>query len=154
MADRDGNDAIRLNMSKAIDLLGGKDVIGRLYCDETGPGHAGRKFLDAVSLLRSHGDIVIARRDIGTSYHLAVVVDDAEQGITHVARGEDLVGVTAVHRLLQELLGLPVPVWNHHPLLRDRFGKRLAKRHDSESLRSYREAGHSAADIRGIAGLA
>ncbi len=153
MSSQTGNDAIRLNMSKAINVLGGKEAVGRLCWDETGPGHAGRKCLDADSLLYSHGDIVIARRDIGTSYHLAVVVDDADQGITNVTRGEDLVGVTAVHRLLQELLGLPVPIWNHHRLLRDRFGKRLAKRHDSESLRSYRATGNSVAEIRRIAGL-
>jgi glutamyl-Q tRNA(Asp) synthetase len=85
-------------------------------------------------------DIVIARKDIGVSYHLAVVVDDAEQGITHVIRGEDLKDSTSIHRLLQALLGLPAPIYIHHPLLRDMEGERLAKRHGAPTLRSLREA--------------
>lgn len=87
------------------------------------------------------GDVVLARKDIGCAYHLAVVVDDAYQQITHVTRGEDLLPSTHVHRLLQVLLGLPEPVYLHHPLVLDDQGKRLAKRHDALSISALREAG-------------
>lgn len=87
------------------------------------------------------GDVVLARKDIGTAYHLAVVVDDAFQQITHVTRGEDLLSSTHVHRLLQALLGLPEPVYLHHPLVLDEQGKRLAKRHDALSIAAMRESG-------------
>jgi glutamyl-Q tRNA(Asp) synthetase len=87
------------------------------------------------------GDVVLARKDIGTAYHLAVVMDDAFQEITHVTRGEDLLPSTHVHRLLQELLGLPQPVYLHHPLLLDDEGKRLAKRHDALAIAALRDAG-------------
>ncbi|HBJ87841.1 MAG TPA: tRNA glutamyl-Q(34) synthetase GluQRS [Verrucomicrobiales bacterium] len=87
------------------------------------------------------GDVVLARKDTPASYHLAVVVDDALQGITLVTRGEDLLEATHLHRLLQELLGLPVPEWYHHRLITDETGKRLAKRDDAHSLRSLRAAG-------------
>lgn len=93
------------------------------------------------------GDVVLARKDIGTAYHLAVVVDDAFQEITHVTRGEDLLHSTHVHRLLQELLGLPEPVYLHHPLVLDEKGKRLAKRHDALSIASMRGAGISSGEI-------
>ncbi len=94
------------------------------------------------------GDAVIVRKDIGTSYHLAVVVDDALQGVTEIVRGEDLLEATHLHRVLQELLGLPVPVYHHHPLLTDEAGRRLAKRDRSATLRSLREAGTSPAELR------
>ena len=87
------------------------------------------------------GDVVLARKDIGTAYHLAVVVDDAFQEITHVTRGEDLLASTHVHRLLQALLGLPEPLYLHHPLMLDEKGNRLAKRHDSLSVAALRESG-------------
>lgn len=87
------------------------------------------------------GDVVLARKDTPASYHLAVVVDDALQGITLVTRGVDLLEATHLHRLLQELLGLPVPEWHHHRLITDENGKRLAKRDDARSLRSLRAAG-------------
>lgn len=93
------------------------------------------------------GDVVLARKDIGTAYHLAVVVDDAFQGITHVTRGEDLLGSTHVHRLLQTLLGLTEPVYLHHALMLDASGKRLAKRHDSLSIATLREQGTNTAEI-------
>ena len=79
--------------------------------------------------------MVLARRDIGAAYHLAVVVDDAHQGVTHVVRGEDLWEATPLHRLLQALLGLPAPVWHHHRLIRDAAGRRLAKRDDARVAR-------------------
>lgn len=87
------------------------------------------------------GDVVLARKDIGVAYHLAVVVDDDFQHITHVTRGEDLLSSTHVHRLLQQLLGLPEPVYLHHPLVLDENGKRLAKRHDALSIEAMRLSG-------------
>lgn len=89
------------------------------------------------------GDVVLARKDIGNSYHLAVVVDDAHQGITHVTRGEDLLASTHVHRLLQSLLDLPEPQYLHHRLITDEKGKRLATRDKARSIRSLREAGRT-----------
>ncbi|HWB02978.1 MAG TPA: tRNA glutamyl-Q(34) synthetase GluQRS [Verrucomicrobiales bacterium] len=98
------------------------------------------------------GDVVIARKDIMTSYHLAVTVDDAAQNITVVTRGEDLLPSTHVHRLLQALLDLPVPVWRHHKLICDETGRRLAKRDDARSLRSLRLEGCSRTDIARLIG--
>jgi glutamyl-Q tRNA(Asp) synthetase len=89
------------------------------------------------------GDVVLARKDIGIAYHLAVVVDDAFQEITHVTRGEDLLPATHVHRLLQAILELPEPIYLHHPLVLDGQGKRLAKRHDSLAIATLRQAGES-----------
>ena len=88
-----------------------------------------------------HGDIVIARKDAGTSYHLAATLDDAAQGITHVVRGQDLFIATHIHRLLQALLGLPTPTYHHHRLIIGRDGTRLAKRKASPTLAAMREAG-------------
>jgi glutamyl-Q tRNA(Asp) synthetase len=140
--------AIRLDMGRALDRLGGMPA----FC-ETGPEHAGIHHLDAAALVAGTGDIVLARRDIGTSYHLAVVVDDAAQGITHVVRGGDLFEATPIHRLLQALLGLPVPVWHHHRLIRDESGRRLAKRDDARALARFRAEGATPADIRRRIGL-
>ena len=99
-------------------------------------------------VMAEFGGCVLARRDIGISYHLAVVLDDAFQGITHVTRGEDLFEQTKLHVVLQGLLGLPTPVYHHHKLIRDAGGKRLAKRDDAVALRALREAGASAEDVR------
>lgn len=93
------------------------------------------------------GDVVLARKDIGTAYHLAVVVDDAFQNITHVTRGEDLLSSTHVHRLLQFLLELPEPLYLHHELMLDEDGKRLAKRNDSLAVATLRERGISPAEV-------
>lgn len=93
------------------------------------------------------GDVVLARKDIGTAYHLAVVVDDAFQQITHVTRGEDLLSSTHVHRLLQAILGFSEPAYLHHPLVLDESGKRLAKRNDSRSIQTFRQNGLSPADV-------
>ncbi len=89
----------------------------------------------------SLGDVVLARKDVATSYHLAVVVDDAAQGVTDVVRGVDLFHATHVHRLLQSLLGLPTPAYHHHPLLTDADGNRLAKRDGAPTLAAMRERG-------------
>lgn len=89
------------------------------------------------------GDVVLARKEFPASYHLCVVVDDAEQGVTHVTRGEDLFDATHIHRAIQGVLGLPVPIYCHHGLLRDNAGKRLAKRDGARSLASLRAAGYT-----------
>ena len=99
------------------------------------------------------GDVVLARKDTPTSYHLAVTVDDHIQGITLVTRGEDLLEASHVHRLLQALLGFGTPEYRHHGLLTDDTGQRLAKRHDSLSIQSLRERGRTAAEVRAMAGF-
>jgi len=93
------------------------------------------------------GDVVLARKDIGTAYHLAVVVDDAYQQISHVTRGEDLLPSTHVQRLLQALLGLAEPLYLHHPLVLDEQGRRLAKRHDALAIAALRQGGMAAAAV-------
>ncbi|MGH6931002.1 MAG: tRNA glutamyl-Q(34) synthetase GluQRS [Dongiaceae bacterium] len=98
-------------------------------------------------------DVVLARKDIAASYHLAVTVDDDLQGVTLVTRGQDLFEATHIHRLLQALLGLAEPEYHHHALLADDRGRRLAKRDDARSLRALRDAGHSPAEIRAMAGF-
>jgi len=99
------------------------------------------------------GDVVLARKDTPTSYHLSVVVDDARQGITDVLRGRDLYHATSVHRLLQELLGLDQPVYRHHRLVLGEDGRKLSKSNSDTSIRSLREAGMSHAGLRGRIGL-
>jgi glutamyl-Q tRNA(Asp) synthetase len=94
------------------------------------------------------GDVVLARKDVPISYHLAVTVDDALQGVTLVTRGRDLLAATHVHRLLQALLALPVPDYHHHRLLTDETGLRLAKRADAASLATLRAQGTDPADLR------
>jgi glutamyl-Q tRNA(Asp) synthetase len=116
----------------------------------TGPlgwhdAHAGGQQADP----RAGGDIVVARRDVGTAYALAVVIDDAAQGVTDVVRGIDLFAATHVQRLLQALLGLPTPRYHHHPLVLGADGRRLAKRDASQTVRALREAGAAPADIIG-----
>jgi glutamyl-Q tRNA(Asp) synthetase len=95
-----------------------------------------------------HGDVVIARRDVPTSYHLSVTLDDAIQGVTLVTRGADLMPATHIHRLLQAVLDLPAPDYRHHSLLTDAGGKRLAKRDGAQALASLREKGADPAEIR------
>jgi glutamyl-Q tRNA(Asp) synthetase len=96
----------------------------------------------------------LARKETPTSYHLSVVVDDAMQGVTHVVRGEDLFAATSVHRLLQELLDLPLPVYHHHRLILDGEGRKLAKSTGSTGLRELRGRGVTPHDVRRIIGLA
>ncbi len=99
------------------------------------------------------GDVVLARKDVPTSYHLAVVVDDAAQGVTLVSRGEDLLPATHVHRILQAALGLPEPAYAHHRLLTDAAGRRLAKRDRSLTIEALRRAGRSPHEVRRMAGM-
>jgi glutamyl-Q tRNA(Asp) synthetase len=151
MTDRHPNDAIRLDMRRALGLVGGTERVSWM---ETGPEAAGLRQPTVGHLVERIGDIVLARRDIATAaYHLAVVVDDARQGITEVTRGIDLFEATDVHVLLQRLLQLPTPTYHHHRLIRDEHGKRLAKRDDARSIRSYRAERATPADIRRMVGL-
>ncbi len=148
--------AIRLHVGRAIAALGGDAAVRRLAFTELAAGDRGERgeiALDPDLLRHGIGDIVLARRDIGTSYHVAVVVDDAAQGVTHVTRGCDLFPATPIHRLLQALLGLPVPLYRHHRLIRDEAGKRLAKRDDARAIRTYREAGWTREDVMHAVGI-
>jgi len=99
------------------------------------------------------GDVIIARKETPTSYHLAVVVDDALQGVTEVVRGQDLFWSTSVHRLLQQLLELPQPAYRHHRLIRDAAGQKLSKSTEATGLRELRAAGVSPAEVRRRVGL-
>lgn len=146
MADRQDGDAIRLNMTAAIASIKDFDELGFA---EIGL-EAGWKTLNAAYLIENCGDIVLARKDIGTSYHVAVVVDDAAQSITHVTRGFDMAPATPIHCLLQHLLRLPRPTYRHHRLIRDNHGQRLAKRHDALAIRTLREQGKSPQDVRDL----
>jgi len=130
--------AWRMSLEAAARRLGGFD--GLAFVDE----HQG--VVQARPELG--GDVVLARKDVGVAYHLAVVCDDALQGITHVIRGADLFEATHVQRLLQALLGLPTPIYRHHPLLVGPDGKRFAKRDRAETLRSLRDGGMDAAELR------
>jgi glutamyl-Q tRNA(Asp) synthetase len=138
----DRDHALRLDLEKAMSLAG-RDLVWEDLAH-------GRFTADPASL----GDVVLARKDTPTSYHLAVVVDDAAQRITLVTRGEDLLEATHLHRVLQALLGLPTPRWMHHRLITDEHGKRLAKRDDARSLRSLRGQGWTPERVRRELGFA
>lgn len=140
--------AYRLDMEKTLAAL---DEMPRFI--ETGSGSSIEHIVDPVRALTGIGDIVLARRDMGTSYHLSVVLDDAAQQISHVVRGEDLFEATYIHIILQALLRLPTPQYHHHRLIRDDSGKRLAKRDDARAISKYRDDGLSPQDIRDILGV-
>lgn len=140
--------ALRLDMRAALSLLP-----PQMSFEETGTQEPGTTVLTPRDFPTQLGDIVLSRRTFGTSYHLAVVVDDAHQNITHVIRGEDLREATAIHVVLQHLLALPRPVYHHHELIRDDHGKRLAKRDNARAIRLWREAGHSPQALRRRVGL-
>ncbi|MEO0363438.1 MAG: tRNA glutamyl-Q(34) synthetase GluQRS [Pseudomonadota bacterium] len=142
--------AIRLRMDRAV------EAAGPLSFAEVGRGPAGETgeiAVDPAWLVEACGDVVLARKDAPASYHLAVVVDDAAERVTHVTRGEDLFAAAPIHRLLQALLDFPVPVWRHHRLIRDASGRRLAKRADDVALAKLREDGATPADVRRMVGL-
>ncbi len=152
--DPDKDVALRLNMNLAVNLLGGaKSVEALTFGAMDGSDTEIQQSISVSDLIHRIGDVVLKRKDGAYAYHLAVVVDDAFQGITHVTRGEDLLRVTAIHRVLQALLELPTPVYYHHPLIRDETGKRLAKRDDARSLRAYRQAGMTPSDAYAKLGL-
>ena len=132
--------ALRLDMIEAIKQAGPLSWLDH----DAGP---------QVAIPDIFGDVVLARKDVPTSYHLAVSVDDALQGVTLVTRGQDLFASSHVHRLLQALLDLPVPDYRHHRLLTDGNGKRYAKRDRSLTLQALREAGHTANAVLVLAGF-
>lgn len=134
--------AWRLDVVKALG-----SVDSALEFQELGSGPNGETGTIAARV-DAFGDFVLARKDAPASYHLAVVVDDALQGITMVTRGNDLFAATSLHRLLQELLGLPAPVYAHHRLICDATGKRLAKRDQATTLRTLRAGGWTPARVR------
>jgi glutamyl-Q tRNA(Asp) synthetase len=138
---------LRLDMAKAVARAG-----GALSFQELGQGPAGETGT-IIAKPEAHGDVVLARKDSPASYHLCVTRDDALQGVTHVTRGCDLFAATAIHRLLQTLLGLPQPVYLHHRLICDSTGRRLAKRDADKTLRALRAEGRAPADIRAMVGL-
>ncbi len=138
--------ALRLAMDAAVARA------GVLAWAETGSGPQGQTGLITAAPQR-WGDVVLARKELLTSYHLAVVVDDALQGVTDVMRGQDLFWATSIHRLLQALLGLPEPAYHHHRLILDGEGRKLSKATQATSLRELRASGLSAMDIRRMVGL-
>lgn len=141
--------AWRLSLAAAREVLG--DFAGLAFTEQ-GRGPGGEHGLIA-ALPELAGDIVLARKDVGVAYHLAVVLDDALQGITHVVRGEDLFEAAHIQRLLQALLGLPTPIYQHHRLLTGPDGKRYAKRDKAQTLRELRSAGLTPADLRAQLGF-
>ncbi len=126
--------AIRLHMGAALKLAGNL----KWYDCEHG---------EQTAEPETFGDIVLARKDIATSYHLSVTIDDAIQGITRVTRGNDLLPATHIHRLLQELLELPTPDYHHHKMITDKNGFRLAKRNKSSTLQEMKKSGQNPEDI-------
>ncbi len=139
--------ALRLDMRAALDRLPAP-----LTWQETGHGPAGGTGT-VVAQPEAWGDVILARKETPTSYHLSVVVDDAVQGITEVVRGEDLFWSTSVHRVVQDLLGLPAPVYRHHRLIRDADGRKLARSTHSTALRELRAAGVTPQQVRIRLGL-
>ncbi|MET0443583.1 MAG: tRNA glutamyl-Q(34) synthetase GluQRS [Pseudorhodoplanes sp.] len=138
--------ALRLDMAAAC------GVTGRVSWQELGQGPDGQTgTVDARP--EAWGDVVLARKETPTSYHLSVVIDDALQGVTDVVRGQDLFWSTSVHRVLQHLLGLPTPAYRHHALIRDAAGAKLSKSTGSTALRALRADGATPADIRRMVGL-
>ena len=151
MASRQPGDAIRINLTAAFATFGADD----LDFVETGSHHPGPHKIDPIIAASQIGDVVLSRKgeDI-VAYFLAAALDDADQSVTHVIRGEDLFNFTPVQVILQHLLGLPTPIYHHHRLIRDDQGKRLAKRDDARALSKYRAEGASPQDIRALVGLA
>lgn len=151
MAGRQPGDALRLDLDRALAALDPETLV----FIETGPAHAGVHRVDPEAARRTIGDVVLGRKGDGiVAYFLASAFDDADQGITHVIRGEDLFAFTPIQVILQRLLGLPTPVYHHHRLIRDETGKRLAKRDDARAIRKYRDEGVTPAEIRRLIGLA
>lgn len=138
--------ALRLDMAAAIARA------GDLTWSETGKGPDGESG-DVVAQPQAWGDVILARKDVPTSYHLSVVIDDALQDVTQVVRGQDLFWSTSVHRLLQALLGLSVPAYRHHRLILDADGRKLSKSTHATALRTLRADGRTPADIRKMVGL-
>ena len=137
--------ALRLDMAAALARTGALTWI---------ESDCGGKTASVAARPQIWGDVVLARKETPTSYHLSVVIDDAEQGVTHVVRGQDLFAATAVHRVLQALFALPAPIYHHHRLILDAHGQKLSKSTRATALRALRENGATSADIRRMVGLA
>jgi len=146
-AERTARIARGLPYALRLDAAAAARIAGPLSWEEEGRG---RIAVEPGKL----GDAVLARKEVATSYHLAVTVDDALQDVTLVTRGEDLFHATHLHRLLQAMLGLAAPAYRHHILLTDADGRRLAKRDASLTLRALRAAGRTPAEVRRMAGFA
>ena len=144
--DAQPGDALRLNLDKACGPRMPSFV-------ETGPRHRGTHAVTEDDLKTCVGDPVLARPGMAASYNFAVVIDDAQTGVTHVIRGEDLFSACFIQRFFQWKLGLGSVEYHHHPLIRDEGGKRLAKRDDARAIARYREDGASPQDIRRMVGL-
>lgn len=148
--------ALRLDIAAANARVGALGVgalaVGALTWREEPIGPPGGSVLVSARP-QEWGDVILARKDVPTSYHLCVVLDDALQGVTHVIRGQDLYAATSVHRLLQDLLGLPAPIYRHHRLIRDEDGRKLSKSTRATALRELRAAGATPADVRRMVGL-
>jgi glutamyl-Q tRNA(Asp) synthetase len=138
--------ALRLDMAAAYRR------VGDVSWSEQGAGPGGETGT-VQARPQAWGDVVLARKETPTSYHLSVVIDDALQGVTDVVRGQDLFWATSVHRLLQQLLDLPQPAYRHHPLMCDGAGQKLAKSTQATSLRALRAQGLTPPDIRRLVGL-
>jgi glutamyl-Q tRNA(Asp) synthetase len=147
LIDRGAPYALRLDMAAALGRA------GALGWSEHGRGPSGETGQISARPER-WGDVILARKETPTSYHLSVVIDDALQGVTEVVRGQDMFHATSVHRLLQQLLGLPQPAYRHHRLLMDVAGQKLSKSTDATGLRELRAAGATPEDIRRLIGLA
>ena len=143
--------ALRLDMAAAI-AHAQRLSRGPLTWNETGIGPSGESGIVAAAP-QAWGDVLLARKEMLTSYHLSVVVDDALQGVTNIVRGQDLFWATSVHRLLQILLGLPEPSYHHHRLIVDERGRKLAKSTRATALRELRMQGVTPAEIRRAVGL-
>jgi len=139
--------------SLRLDMAAARARAGDLSWTERGEGPKGETGTVTADPA-AWGDVIIARKETPTSYHLAVVVDDALQGVTEVVRGQDLFWSTSVHRLLQQLLGLPSPVYRHHRLIRDAAGQKLSKSTEATGLRELRANGATPAEVRRRVGLA
>ena len=146
LLERSAPAALRLDMVTACARAGPLSWI------EHGAGPAGESG-EVAARPEAWGDVILARKETPTSYHLSVVLDDALQGVTEVVRGEDLFWSTSVHRLLQQLLGLPVPAYRHHRLICDNAGRKLSKSTMATGLRELRSRGATPADIRRLVGL-
>lgn len=154
--DISGPFSLRFNMDKAIDFLKNSKGINRIKFLEEGSGPQGQSGIIDIDLRhvsKNVGDFVLLRRDGVVAYHLAVVIDDFNQGISTVTRGADLFESTHIHRIIQSVLDIPPPIYRHHKLIRDRNGKRLAKRHDALSIAELRRRGVSVQEIKEMAGF-
>jgi glutamyl-Q tRNA(Asp) synthetase len=128
-----------------LDIAGATSIAGAVYVQESG------RILPADPSL--WGDVVLARKDLGTSYHLSVVADDALQGVTDIVRGEELLGVTSIHRLLQEILGYPAPRYHHHRHIKADDGRKLSKSAGDTTLHELRSQGVTALQLRAMLGF-